>query len=127
MCTEFDEYDELDEVICSDLDDLYVNAGVMDCEAYYGEVSHITIDNCQPQPLDASLFTPADLLDVFRKVRVTHMTTSIERAIEIMNDVSMVMRDDLLAGVNSVVCGRCGLVFPQIDFEDIVHYIESVE
>lgn len=130
MYSEFDEWaswDDCSDVIYDSLGKFNSDDGVMDCEAFYGAVSHISINGGQRQPLDSDLWQPADLLEVFRNVKVIHMTEHIEDAIDIMHDTTIMLNDDLLAGVNSVVCGRCEIMFPQINFDDILHYLESVE
>ena len=127
MFSNFDYDDEYDDIIYDSQLNAHIDSEIMDCEAYYGNQSHISIDGGQRQPLDDELFQPADLLEVFRNVSVVYMTEHIEDAIDIMHDVTIMLNDDLLAGVNSVVCGRCEIMFPQIDFNDILHYLESVE
>lgn len=127
MYSNFDYDDDCDEVICDCLRDVQVDMGIMSCEAYYGKNSHIRINGGQPQPLDDVLFQPADLLEVFRNVSVTHMTEHIEDAIDIMHDVTIELNAGLNAVEDSVVCGRLKVRFPAIEWDDLLHYLESVE
>lgn len=120
-----DDWDSWDDVIYDSLDGL-LNEGALDCYAYYGKQSHISIDRGQRQPLDSELWQPADLLEVFRNVSVIHMTEHLEDAIDIMRDATIALDAGLNAVEDSVVCGRLELRFPAIEWDDVLHYLESV-
>lgn len=122
-----DEWDSWDEVIYDSLWNTHVDEGIMDCSAYYGIQSHISIDGGQPQPLDDELFHPADLLELFRYVSVVHMAEHIEDAIDILSDAAIATSGDLYCGVTRVFCGRLEIRFPAIPWDDVAHYVESVK
>lgn len=122
-----EEWYSWDEVIYDSLDSLQVSDDAVDCYAYYGKQSHISIDGGQPQPLDDELFQPADLLELFRYVSVVHMAEHIEDAIDILSDAAIATSDDLYCGVTRVFCGGLEIRFPAIPWDDVQHYVESVK
>lgn len=122
-----DEWDSWDEVIYDSLRDMHVDEDILNCSAYYGRNSHISIGGGQAQPLDDELFQPADLLELFRNVSVTHMTEHLEDAIYVIRDATIALKDDCKMLGGSVVCGRLELRFPAIPASDLEHYLESVK
>lgn len=122
-----DDWDSWDEVVYDSLEEVQEDAGWLDCEAYYGKVSHISVDEGQPQPLDDELFQPADLLELFRYVSVIHMTGHIEDAIDILRDAKIAMNGDCRLSDGKVICGRLEITFPAIPVSELEHYLESVK
>lgn len=130
MYNEFDDWtswDDYNDVIYDSLDGLHVDEGAMYCEAFYGAESHISINRGQRQPLDADLWQPADLLEVFHNVSVIHMTEHLEDAVDIMRDATIALDTGLNVLGRSVVCGRLELRFPAIEWDDMLHWFESVK
>lgn len=121
------EWDSWDEVVYDSTRDMQKEVDILNCLAYYGKRSHISINGGQPQPLDDELFQPADLLELFHDVSVIHMTEHIEDAIDTMRDASIGLGGDLRAVEDSVVCGRLKIQFPAIEWDDVLHYLESVK